>query len=98
VTSRSSTSRTVSRRKPSLLFRKAAETFESVGGSNAFLCELYLQYAATEKILGHKREAKQLEKKLQKIAVVSAQNTISRNIVDVSAFRTPGNALRAAVK
>src|ERR1019366_7436745 len=80
------------------LFRKAAETFESVGGSNAFLCELYLQYAATEKMLGHKREAKQLEKKLQKMAVASAENTISRNVVDASTFRAPGNALRADVK
>ena len=80
------------------LFRKATDTFQVTGGSNQFITELYNQYAAVEKALGHKKEAKLIEKKQEQMAIVSARNAISRDVVDVSGFRAPDNSIRADVR
>jgi tetratricopeptide (TPR) repeat protein len=68
------------------LFRRAKTAFDTVGGSKAFLCDLYGHYAEVERLLGHKKEAKGLEKEVRQLAMTGAQHTISRNVVDASAF------------
>jgi hypothetical protein len=55
--------------------------------SNSFLRHFFSEYAGIERALGHKKEARDLTKEVQRLSAVSAQTTISRNVVDVSAFR-----------
>jgi tetratricopeptide (TPR) repeat protein len=74
-------------KKAEPLFQRARPVLQSKGESNAFLRRFYEEYAGVERALGHKKEAKALRKEVQRLSALSAQTTISRNVVDVSAFR-----------
>jgi len=69
------------------LFKQAHAVFENIGGDNAFIQHFLAEYYGVEQKLGHKKQAKLLSKQLQHISTVSAQNTISRDVIDASAFR-----------
>jgi tetratricopeptide (TPR) repeat protein len=74
-------------KKAEPLFQKARPVLQSRSQSNAFLRRFYAEYAGAERALGHTKEAKALAKEVQRLASVSAQITISRNVVDASAYR-----------
>jgi tetratricopeptide (TPR) repeat protein len=73
--------------KSESLFKQADAVFRAYGGNNAYLQHFFTEYYGAEKTLGHKKEAKILLKRLKQIENASAANTISRNVVDVSALK-----------
>jgi tetratricopeptide (TPR) repeat protein len=70
------------------LFERAEQIFARAGGNDAFLTHFLREYAAVERKLGHKGEAKQLAKRVDEVTSGSAATILSRNVVDVSAFRS----------
>jgi Flp pilus assembly protein TadD len=69
------------------LFRKAAEILQLGGSDEAYVRQSYAEYASVEKRLGHKKEARRLEKEVAKLGAVSAEAVLSRQIIDVNAFK-----------
>jgi tetratricopeptide (TPR) repeat protein len=74
-------------KKAEPLFQKARPVLQSKAQSNAFLRRFYYEFAAAERTLGHKKDARALTREAQRLASTSAQIVISRNVVDASAFR-----------
>jgi tetratricopeptide (TPR) repeat protein len=68
------------------LFEQADAIFRKGGSDLTFVRQARAEYAKVEKSLGHKREAKRLEKEVEKMSAVSAEAVMTRNIVDVSSF------------
>jgi len=68
------------------LFQQAAAVFEKGENDEAFVRQSLAEYARVEKRLGHKKEAKRLEKKVAAMDSVSAATVLSRQVIDVSAF------------
>jgi tetratricopeptide (TPR) repeat protein len=73
--------------KAESLFKEANTVFQNSGGNNAYMQHFLGEYYGVEQRLGHKKEAKQLLKQLKQLANVSAASSLSRNVVDVNAFR-----------
>jgi tetratricopeptide (TPR) repeat protein len=68
------------------LFRQAAAIFDKGENDDAFVLQSLTEYANVEKRLGHKKEAKRLEKQVGAMASVSAVAAMSRQVIDVSSF------------
>jgi tetratricopeptide (TPR) repeat protein len=73
--------------KSESFFQKAEEIFARSGGNDTFLTHFFREYAALERKLGHKGEAKQLAKRTDEMSNASAASILSRNLIDVSAFQ-----------
>ena len=73
--------------KAESLFQQAESVFQNSGGNNAYLQHFYNEYYEVELRLNHKKEAKRLQKQFRQLVNVGAVSTISRDVVDVSAFR-----------
>jgi len=70
------------------LFQRAAAIFEAAGGDTDFVLIFYRRYADFERKYGHKKEARELSKRIDQLWTRSAANTLSRQIVDVSALES----------
>jgi tetratricopeptide (TPR) repeat protein len=70
-------------------FKQAQVVFQDEGGNNSYMRHFLTEYRGVEEKLGHKKEARQLSKKLQEVINVSAASTISRNVVDVNSLSRP---------
>ncbi len=70
------------------LFQRAAAIFEAAGGDTDFVLTFYKRYADFERRYGHKREARELSKRVDQLWTRSAANTLSSQIVDVSALQS----------
>jgi Tfp pilus assembly protein PilF len=67
------------------LFRTAKEMLESSGEKASFFLRNFLaEYASFERKAGHKKEARQLSKQADALWATSAENAISRHVIDAS--------------
>lgn len=69
------------------LFERAAALFERSGGDIVFIRKFDTEYAAFERKMGHKKEAKELSRRVEKLWSISPENTIDRDVIDASALR-----------
>jgi tetratricopeptide (TPR) repeat protein len=69
------------------LFARAAKVFARAGNNDSFVRNFTEEYAAVERKLGHKKQAKELSKQFARLSSSSAATVLSRNVVDVSAFK-----------
>jgi tetratricopeptide (TPR) repeat protein len=74
--------------KSKSLFEKAEQIFARAGTNDAFLRHFLTEYAVLQRKLGHKSEARQLARRVDELSNGSAANTLSRDVIDVSAFRS----------
>jgi tetratricopeptide (TPR) repeat protein len=73
--------------KAESLFQQANEVFQKGGNSQAFVRRSLAEYASVEKRLGHRKEATRISKEVARLAATSAETVMSRNVIDVNAFR-----------
>jgi len=69
------------------MFERASRIFETAGGDDRFIRNFYSNYADFERKTGHKKEARQLSRRVDKLWTTSSATALSTRIVDVSAFR-----------
>jgi len=69
------------------LFRRAADIYKTSSSNDMFHLYFLNTYAKLERKLGHRREAKELEKRFAQLAAGGAQRQIANGVVDVSEFQ-----------
>lgn len=70
------------------LFQRAAATFEASGGDTDFVRTFYAHYADFERKSNHRKEARELSRRVDQLWPHTARNTLSSQIVDVSALQS----------
>jgi tetratricopeptide (TPR) repeat protein len=69
------------------LFQRAADIYKTSNSNDMFHLYFLYTYSKLQRKLGHRKEAKELEKRFAQLAAGGAQQQIAKGIVDVSAFR-----------
>lgn len=69
------------------LFERARQIFETRGGDDRFMRNFYETYARFERKNGNRKEAKELSKKADSLWGASSANTLSSQIVDITALQ-----------
>ena len=69
------------------LLEMAWEYLKAAGLNSLFSRAVVFRYAAVERKLGHGKKAKELDKESQLLEAGSAENALSRYVVDASRYR-----------
>jgi tetratricopeptide (TPR) repeat protein len=69
------------------LFQRASKIFKASSSNDTFHLYFLQVYSKLQKALGHKREAKDLDKQVSLLAPDSAHQQIAKDVLDASAFR-----------
>jgi Flp pilus assembly protein TadD len=70
------------------LFERAASVFDNTAAPDNFVLNFYRHYAEFDRKTGHRKEARQLAKSVEKMWTHSAENALSTQIVDVKSLQS----------